>query len=386
MILVALAFSELSTMMPVAGGIEAYTRQAMGMGPAATVTLLYFIATFSLAVNALVDGEMLSMVIPAFPPLLWAVILVTIYLVFNLLGAKVIGFGQGLFTIIVIAAYIIMGIMALSGGGKAEIDMSKLAEWSGVRFGSVVSFSMIAIWFFVGIEMATPLAEEVKNPKKTLPRAMIAGLCVIFIIQLLIGPAMLGLLSEEELMGYTPHIALATKLFGDSGLYIILILQLALEFTTIGGVMFGISRLIFGLARDGMLPKTFARLHPKFKTPWTALFTIYIAVLIAMFIGAPFVLLSIASLIFFLIYLIVFVDLVILRRKMKNEKRPFYAGGPFKFPIISIIGFLLILAILIGNAIDDPMIISIGLPVAVACFIFSMIWSRMLKNRRTDTK
>jgi len=384
MILVALAFSELATLMPVAGGIEAYTRQALGMGPAAMVTLFYFIATFSLAVNALVDGEMLSMVVPDFPSLLWAVILVTIYLTFNLLGAKVIGFGQGLFTIIVIAAYVIMGVIALSGGGKGEIDMFRLAEWSGVKFGSVVSFSMIAIWFFVGIEMATPLAEEVKNPKKTIPRAMIAGLCVIFLIQLLIGPAMLGMLTEEELMGYTPHIALATKLFGNSGLYIILILQLALEFTTIGGVMFGISRLIFGLARDGMLPKPFAKLHPKFQTPWTALFTIYIAVLIAMFVGAPFVLLSIASLIFFLIFMIVFVDLVILRRKMKDEKRSFYAGGPFRFPVISVIGFLLILIILIGNIMDDPMIASIGIPVAALCFIFSMTWSRMMKKRQAE--
>ncbi|MCK5248498.1 MAG: APC family permease [Spirochaetaceae bacterium] len=382
MVLVALAFSELSTMMPVAGGISAYTKEAMGMGPAVTVILLYFIATFSLAVNALVDGEMLNMLVPAFPPLLWAVILVTIYLVFNLLGAKVIGFGQGLFTIIVIVAYILMGVLALSGAGKAEIDMSRLADWSGIRFGSIISFSMIAIWFFVGIEMATPLAEEVKNPQKTLPRAMIAGLCVIFLIQLLIGPAMLAMLSQEELMGYTPHIALAMKLFGDKGLYIILVLQLALEFTTIGGVMFGISRLIFGSARDGMLPKPFAKLHPKFQTPWVALFTIYAAVLVAMFIGAPFILLSIASIIFFIIYMVVFVDLVILRRKMADTKRSFYAGGPFKLPVLSIIGFILILGILIGNAMDDPMIISIGLPVAGGCFLLSMIWSYFYKKQQ----
>jgi len=198
MILVVLAFSELSTMMPVAGGIEAYTKQALGLGPAATVTLLYFIATFSLAVNAMVDGEMLSMLVPAIPPLLWAVILVTIYLIFNLLGAKVIGFGQGFFTILVIFSYILMGILAFVGAGKAQIDYAKLAEFSGLKFGSLASLSMVAIWFFVGIEMATPLAEEVKKPEKTLPRAMIAGLVVIFLIQLLLGPAMFGILGEED--------------------------------------------------------------------------------------------------------------------------------------------------------------------------------------------
>ncbi|MBN1836873.1 MAG: APC family permease, partial [Spirochaetales bacterium] len=369
------------TMMPVAGGIEAYTKEAMGLGPAATVTLLYFIATFSLAVNAMVDGEMLSMLVPGIPPLLWAVILVTIYLVFNLLGAKVIGFGQGFFTILVILSYVLMGILAFAGAGRAQVDYAKLAQFSGIKFGSLVSLSMVAIWFFVGIEMATPLAEEVKKPEKTLPRAMIAGLIVIFLIQLLLGPAMFGILGQEDLTGYTPHIAFATKLFGQGGFYWILVLQLALEFTTIGGVMFGISRLVFGLARDGMLPKAFAWLHPRFQTPWVALFAIYAAVLIAMFVGAPFVLISIASLVFFLIYLITFVDLWILRVKKPDQPRPFYAGGTRRVPVLSIVGFLLILAILVGNAMDDPKIVSIGLPVAAACLVFSLVWAALLRKR-----
>jgi len=386
MILVVLAFSELSTMMPVAGGIEAYTKEALGLGPAATVTLLYFIATFSLAVNAMIDGEMLSILVPAVPPLLWAVILVTVYLIFNLLGAKVIGFGQGFFTILVIFSYVLMGILAFVGAGKAQVDFAKLAQLSGMKFGSLISLSMVAIWFFVGIEMATPLAEEVKKPEKTLPRAMIAGLVVIFLIQLLLGPAMYGVLGQEDLMSYTPHIAFATKLFGQAGFYWILILQLALEFTTIGGVMFGISRLIFGLARDRMLPKPFAWLHPRFQTPWVALFAIYVAVLIAMFVGAPFVLISIASLVFFLIYLIVFIDLWILRIKKPDQARPFYAGGAKKTPVLSIIGFVLILAILIGNAMDDPKIVSIGLPVAAACLVFSLVWAALLRKRLSGRK
>jgi amino acid transporter len=386
MILVVLAFSELSTMMPVAGGIEAYTREALGLGPAATVTLWYFIATFSLAVNAIIDGQMLNMVVPAVPPLVWAVILVTLYLAFNLLGTKVIGFGQGFFTIVVILSYVLMGVLAFAGAGQAKMDYTKLAQWSGAKFGSVISLSMVAIWFFVGIEMATPLAEEVKKPEKTLPRAMIAGLVVIFLIQLLLGPAMFGILGAEDLGGFTPHVAFATKLFGQAGLYWVLILQLALEFTTIGGVMFGISRLIYGLARDRMLPKPFAWLHPRFGTPWVALFAIYAGVLIAMFVGAPFELVSIASLIFFLIYLMVFVDLWILRLKKPGETRPFYAGGAKKVPVLSIVGFVLILAILVGNAVQDPKIVSIGLPVAAACLVFSMVWAAILKKRISGGK
>jgi amino acid transporter len=380
MILVILAFSELSTMMPVAGGIETYTREALGLGMATGVTLCYFVATLSLAVNAIVDGAMLNMFVPGVPALAWGIILVTIYLLLNLLGARVLGFGLGFFVVIVIASYVVMGILGYAGVGQAAVDLSKLREWSGLRFGNIIAISMIAIWFFVGIEMATPYAEEVKKPEKNLPRAMIAGIIVIFVIQLLLGPAMFAVLSTEELAGFTPHVAFAEKLFGQAGLYWVLVLQIALEFTTIGGVMFGISRLLYGLARDGMLPKVFAWLHPKFKTPWAALFLIYVAVVVAMIVGAPFVLLSIASMIFFFIYLLVFVNLWILRRKKPRASRPFYAGGAKSVPVISIIGIIFILGVLIGNAMDDPKIISIGLPVVAVCFIFGIVFNKLKKK------
>jgi amino acid transporter len=380
MILVILAFSELSTMMPVAGGIETYTREALGLGMATGVTLCYFVATLSLAVNAIVDGAMLNMFVPGVSALAWGIILVTIYLLLNLLGARVLGFGLGFFVVIVIASYVVMGILGYAGVGQAAVDLSKLREWSGLRFGNIIAISMIAIWFFVGIEMATPYAEEVKKPEKNLPRAMIAGIIVIFVIQLLLGPAMFAVLSTEELAGFTPHVAFAEKLFGQAGLYWVLVLQIALEFTTIGGVMFGISRLLYGLARDGMLPKVFAWLHPKFKTPWAALFLIYVAVVVAMIVGAPFVLLSIASMIFFFIYLLVFVNLWILRRKKPRASRPFYAGGAKSVPVISIIGIIFILGVLIGNAMDDPKIISIGLPVVAVCFIFGIVFNKLKKK------
>ena len=90
--------------------------------------------------------------------------------------------------------------------------------------------------------------------------------------------------------------------------------------------------------------------------------------------------------IFFLIYLMVFVDLWILRLKKPGETRPFYAGGARKVPVLSIVGFVLILAILVGNAVQDPKIVSIGLPVAAACLVFSMAWAAVLKKRISGGK
>lgn len=381
MLLVILAFSELSAMMPVAGGIGAYTKEALGRAPSTMVTLLYFVATFSLAVNALVDGSMLNQFVPNISSFTWAIILITFFLILNLFGNKVIGFGLTFGIIIVIGSYVLMAILAFCGVGEIEMDYSKLGDWTGLQPRNVISFSMIAIWFFVGMEMATPLAEEVKKPEKTLPKAMIAGLLTVFVIQLFLGPAMYAGLNTEELTSMTPHFIFATKLFGNFGRYWVLILQLALEFTTIGGVMFGISRLIYGESRDKMLPNILSWLHPKYKTPWASLFLIYIAVIITMLVGAPLVLLSIASMLFFFVYLIVFIDLLLLRNKKPDTMRPFFAGGPFKFPAVAILGIIAIIFILIGNAIEDPAIISVGLPVVGICYLIPLLFYR-LKRRK----
>jgi uncharacterized Tic20 family protein len=73
-------------------------------------------------------------------------------------------------------------------------------------------------------------------------------------------------------------------------------------------------------------------------------------------------------------------------KRIRIKSIQFYAGGPFKIPIVSVVGFILILGILIVNALDDPMIISIGLPVALGCFIFSMVWSYFFKKSQKNSE
>jgi amino acid transporter len=97
--------------------------------------------------------------------------------------------------------------------------------------------------------------------------------------------------------------------------------------------------------------------------------------------GAPLVLISVASMMFFLIYLVVFLDLWILRGKKSSVKRPFYAGGPFKAPVVSILGMIFILAVLFGNALQDMKIFSIGLPIAAACMIFSVVYRGIARRK-----
>lgn len=381
MVLVVLAFSELSTMMPAAGGIEVYTREALGPVMASSVTLWYYVCSASIAVNALVDGSILNMFLPQLTPLVWGILLVTIYFILNLLGAKVIGFGAAFSAFGVIATYIILAVIAFAGIGLAKIDFSNLTPFARLGAGGTWAWAMLAFWMFVGIEMATPLAEEVKDPERTLPRAMIAGLICIFLIQLLLGPAMLGVLSPEEITSLTPHVAFAQKILGMPGLVWVVILQILLEFTTIGGVMFSVSRILYGLGRDGMLPRVFAAVHPKFGTPWASITLIYVTVVVAMLFGAPLQLLSISSMVFLAIYGLALVDLWVLRRKQPQAKRPFLAGGPFRNPFLAIVGLAGIAVVLVGNVLQDRLVLYWGLPITLACVAFSRVWFGLQRKK-----
>jgi amino acid transporter len=102
-----------------------------------------------------------------------------------------------------------------------------------------------------------------------------------------------------------------------------------------------------------------------------------------MAVDAPFVLISIASMIFFLIYLLMFVDLWILRRKQADANKPFYAGGAKKVPNISIFGIIFILGVLIGKAMEAPKIIPIVLPVVAECPIFCVVFNTVRKKKAT---
>lgn len=335
----AFAVVELTTRLPGEGGIYLWSKKAFGefhgflsgwcywtSNLVYFPTLLVFIAGISVFVlgdgyQAL--GENKTYV------LIFSLLVLWIAMVFNIIGLKLgrwinnIG-GIGLW--IAGTLLIISGIIAIVKFGIANpmpvnsffrniITFDKLSFWAAICFG------------FAGLELASVLAEEIKNPRKVIPKATIYSGTIITIVYLLGTFSLLVILPTTEINIITGFIqgiaAIGTKLgFG----WISQILALFITLGGIGGLMAwftGAARMPFVAGVDKYLPKAFEKVHPKFGSPHIAIIVqgIFATAFVLMsFIGtsvreAYLILFFTSALVYFLPYIYMFAAYIVLRRK-----------------------------------------------------------------------
>jgi amino acid transporter len=139
----------------------------------------------------------------------------------------------------------------------------------------------LAFWSFVGIEFAGSLAEEVKEPAKSLPRGIIYGLLVILCTSVVMGLGVTGtapiavwqnaMNSAAGLEHEAPQLIVGKMMFGETGFKLMALASVSASLGSLVVVFTTIPRIIFSIARDGMffgrLSETFGKLHPKYQTP-----------------------------------------------------------------------------------------------------------------------
>jgi amino acid transporter len=171
---------------------------------------------------------------------------------------------------------------------RVEIVLTGIM-WStliGTSVPAVLSMVGMAMFMFVGFEFVTPLAAELKNPARHIPRAMALGLFAVAVCMLFYGSAMRRQVENVALNDEgTVHLLdtpmaipqFAEQVMGPFGRIWLGIGFLFAGAATINTLMAGLPRIMYGMAVDGALPKIFAYLHPRLKTP---LFGIAVAVAI----------------------------------------------------------------------------------------------------------
>lgn len=355
MIFVALTVSELGTTFPRAGSFGVYAREALGPVAGLWAGLMYFIVFTGLAAEGLIIGQLTSMFVPFVPWQIWTFIFVTIMLIINLLGIRLVGITSVAMTIYMIAVITVASLGQIAGFGVTEFDVSKFSEFAPGGWVPIVSWAMLAVWLFVGFEVAAPLAEETKNPERNIPRGMLSAIGFIFAVQAIFGIAVFGTLDAETVFSVTyPHVIAGGVFFGTVGLLIFAANSIIATLSTYNTVMAGTSRVLWGLGRDGYIPKV-GYLHPRFRTPWVALLIEYVCILIlAIGLAAPVLIIAMDTMFFLLIYLAMHISVIALRQRKPNLIRPFRCGGPSKLPVIPVLGIIAIL-VAIYYAIFGPM-------------------------------
>ncbi|MBS4073726.1 amino acid permease [Ameyamaea chiangmaiensis] len=151
----------------------------------------------------------------------------------------------------------------------------------GFRFGVPGIFRAASVIFFayVGFEAVSTASSEARNPRRDVPIGIVCALVVCTLVYLLVASVLIGVVSYTRLDVADP-IAIAVDAIGQPWLAILIKLGAVIGLCSVLlGLLYGQTRIFFTMARDGLLPPAFCRLHPRWNTPWVG--TILLGVLVA---------------------------------------------------------------------------------------------------------
>ena len=210
----------------------------------------------------------------------------------------------------------------------------------GIHQGAAIVF-----FAYIGFDAISTAAEETKNPQRNLPIGILGGLAVCTVIYIVIGAVLTGMVSYKELAVADP-LTRALQLAGMNNVSRVVAFGAVFSMTAVLLVFqYGQPRIFFAMARDGLLPRWAAKVHPKYRTPYVT--TIITGVFVATWsligdAGETYDLTNIGTLFAFIL---VCLGVLVLRIKEPDRPRPFRV--PFVWPV-TLVGAALCLFVMGG--------------------------------------
>ena len=241
------------------------------------------------------------------------------------------------------------------------------------HFPSMKAFNDTALILFfalAGFESSLSVSGEIKDPKRTIPRAILLGGILVFSIYVLVQIVTQGVLGTEmSIYKDAPLAGIANRIAGTTGVTILLFAAAISGLGSVNGDVLASPRVLFAGAKDGLFPKFLGKVHPKFATPYLAVITFAIGIFVFAVSGGFKQLAILASGALLLIYLGVVLALLKLRTKKEvNAEKSFKVPGGLLVPIIAITAILYVLSNL-----SQQELISIAVFILVICLIYILM-------------
>jgi len=344
----AMAYTEMALMMPNAGSLSSYAEAALGNFPAILLVFAGYVtpALFGIPVELILANGLVNTVLPLHvPPHTWSVVIVVVFVGLNILGTDIFARVQTLLSFTVLVFLLVTGVTAVSGHGAHPLPAGPGTGWAGLQQQTaVVSVLALAFWVFCGLEFVTPLVGDARNANRDLPRAMIGGLVIIWVAQVLFALGYLFFVPRATLLdSATPHLAYVLAVFGPYARPAFVALALVASASLMNTTTAGVSRMLWGMAMNGQVFPIFRYEHPRFRTPVVAIVFYGALPLLGLWwsggdANAILPLTVAASVAWLLAYMTAQVSLLVLRRRYPNHPRPFRVPGFPYVPILAILG------------------------------------------------
>lgn len=387
----ALAVAELSTLLPEAGGVYVFLREAFGDAAAFVFGWLYVLVTTPTAVASLATafGEFLLnlMGIPAGVATVQVIAIAAIVVLTcaNVLGARVGAAVSEVTTLVKVTALaaIILGAFMWGHGSLSRLTASGggAAHLSG---GGLARAVAAVIWAYDGWIAVSMIAGEVVAPERLMKRIIIAGMLVI--VTLYVGANLaylymmpVGIMAQQkEAIARTVMTAIA----GPVGGVVIMLAIMTSVFGALNGNLLAKPRVPYAMARDGLIFSFLGATHPRWATPWAALLIQAGVAIIMVLVLRDFDTLTTYFVVVEWAALIFAVGAVfVLRRTMAARPRPFRTPAYPWVPLVFVCGTVVGVSAIVWGQLQVGNVSPIyGLAIAAAGFPVHFLWQRLKKR------
>ncbi len=383
-----ICFAELGAMMPKAGGSYVYLKEAYGekvafmsgfsgfiLGSSGSNAALAIALASAVSSFIFMDDLMIK---------LFATFMIVFLTFINVLGVKVSSRLQNVFMVLKLLPLLAILVGGLLFGTQEVPLVSTSLEEAGIlQILSMIAFGVVAtMWAFEGWTNLNGIAEEIKKPGRNLPLAIIISIIGITGLYVLFNYAIFKLLPFESIssligsQNYYLGTYSAQTLFGSAGATIVSIAMILAIFSSLNGCIMVFPRNYYAMARDGAFFKSLAHINERFHTPDNALVVSAIVSIVLVWMRDLSELTSLVAFSSMIFNTLIFLSVVILRKKYPTLDRPYKVWG---YPVMIGLIVIIMIGLMINTFLEDPITAIIGLSVPlIGLILYCLLFEKQV--------
>lgn len=390
-VLTAASYLELVTKYPRAGGAAAYANRAFpGRGPAFLVALAVAASGLTSASSAAIAfaGNLAQALGLTLVHGGWALVGIALAFIIGVAAVNLRGVSESVRLNVVLTCIEISGLLIVIAIGtwaisRGEGDLSAVTrietEPGRNPFHTITAATALAFFAFVGFEDSVNMAEETRDPVRVFPKIMFAGLAIAGLVYLAVAVVAVAVVSPSELaVGETPLLTVVTAGAPWFPVWIFALISVAAVANSALINMLMASRLLYGMANEGVLPSVFGRVLPGRRTPWVAIVaTTLLAVGLIVSVDLE-ALGGTTSLLLLAVFAVTNCAVLVLRRSPVDHD---HFRVPTIVPILGLASCVFLVSPWSGRPAADYRTAGILLALGVVLWLVQAAWSRRVRRR-----
>ena len=304
-----------------------------------------------------IGGHVISLNIPA-----GAITLLISFLLF--IGVKE---SARVNTAMVILKLILIG--AFIGIGVLHVDRNNWSDFAPNGFTGIWHGAALGFFSYIGFDAVSTAGEETRNPQKDLPRGMIWSLIICTVLYIATAAVLTGMMKPADIKENAGDpLAAAFRNIGMPGASTAIAFGAVIAMTAVLLVFqLGQTRIFMVMARDGLLPKVFSRIHPRFRTPHVSTWITGTFVALMCSVLTPEQAIGLTNIGTLFAFILVSIGVIALRVREPNRHRPFRVPG---YPVTPILSALACLGLIIGLERSNWLRFLIWLVIGLVVYLF----------------